>query len=248
MDYLRYWSLNRKPFAGEFFFAGSPQRATLTRLTEFVNGPLDMATMIAADGCGMTSLLRHVQAMQGFDDCAAEVVLTSGTQASRRRVLCDLGKALGCAPATEVSDLVLQSIAASGQQGVHLLWLIDRCGFGAARVAQDLASRYANLSVVLGVAQGRSIRLHRPALRFELAALTLADSRNYLNQAVLHAGGTESLFPEATVERIHAVTGGAIARISVIAESALGLAARYRIDRVTPELIDMLDWQQTDAA
>jgi type II secretory pathway predicted ATPase ExeA len=256
MNYLSYWSLLRKPFVADdhyFFFAGTPQREALARLSEFVSNRMNLAALVAPAGCGMTSLLRHVQGMRGFDDRAAEVILTSGTQHHRGPVCSQLCKALGYPDQSDQAfDQVDQLIAESRQYGIQLLWLIDSCGSCAANVARDLSVRHSNLSVVAGVTAGqnesRAMTEDRIVFRLDLPALTLADTSLFLKQGVRHAGGIRSLFPDQTVRRIHQSTGGVLSDLAVIAESALALAARHQMDHVGPEMVEAIDRQLSRAA
>ena len=83
IDYLKYWSLLRRPFSIEpehIFFAGIPQREAIAGLNDLASNRFDMALLVAPPRCGMTSLLRYVQRMRGFGDCAAEMILTEGNR------------------------------------------------------------------------------------------------------------------------------------------------------------------------
>lgn len=250
MDYLRYWSLHRQPFAADdpdFFFAGHPQRAALAGLNEFVNSSPRAALLSAQAGCGLTRLLRHVHGMNGFNDCAAEVILTLGARSDRRQARSDLSRALGCPQTDQPGDEIDRAIAASAPQGVRIVWLIDRCGSAAARLARELVIRHANLSVVAGVT-GRRIELDRCAMRIELPSLSLAETRRYLDQGMRHAGARRSPFTNQAIERIQQTTGGVLADIVATAESALALAARNQVDQVGVELIDAIDTARSRAA
>ncbi len=256
MDYLSYWSLIKKPFADStdpLFFAGVPQREAIAGLSYFVTRQLNTAFFVAPRRCGMTRLLQHVTRMQGFGDCAAEVVVTDGTHLRCDAIQRELCGALGYPSVVddgaEELDRTLQS---SAQQGVQTVWLIDRCKSTAARLARDLALTHANLSVVIGTTPEETkkhvVQFGRCGMRIDLPPLSLEDTIEYLRFSLEHAGCTRQLFPDSTAVRLHELSGGALAQLSWLAESALALAASHGIDKIGAEIIEAVQERMAWAA
>jgi type II secretory pathway predicted ATPase ExeA len=256
MDYLSYWSLLRKPFKLEgdsSFFAGVPQREAIAGLNYFVNSPMNSAFLVARSGCGMTWLLRHVERMHGFDDCAAEVIRTDGTQLHHQQVRANLCEALGYQThQNDGSSHLHRAIEASAQHGVQTIWLIDRCKAAAADVAHDLVMEQSNLSVVLGTTADelgkRAVEFGRCTMQIDLPALTLEETIEYVRYGLEQAGGTRPLFPDQAAVRLHEFTDGVLADLAVTAESALALAARHGLDQVTPATVEAVGDQLSRAA
>ena len=98
MDYLNYWSLHRRPFVTDdpsYFFAGSPQRRAIARLTQVLAARLDVAILVSPGRCGSTRLLRRISKMRGFGDTATEVVCSEGQIDSRADAFAELAAGLG---------------------------------------------------------------------------------------------------------------------------------------------------------
>ena len=256
MDYLSYWSLLRKPFAlgdGFVFFAGVSQREAIAGLNYFATNQLNSAFLVAPARCGMSQLLRHVKRMRGFGDCAAEVVLTSGRQPGREAVQQELCQALGYQGVVgDCAEQLDRAIEASAQQGLQTIWLIDRCQAPAARVARDLVMAHSSLSVVISTTHEelgkQAVEFGRCAMQIELTPLSLEDTITYVRFCIDHAGGTRQLFPDNAVVRLHELTGGALADLAVVAESALALAASHTVDLVGSAFVEAIDEQIARAA
>jgi hypothetical protein len=256
MDYLSHWSLLRKPFAvtdDQVFFAGAPQREALAGLNYFVSQELPSALMVAADRCGTSSLLRHAMRMRGFDDHAAEMVLTDGIYASYGAAETDLSRALGFAcMQDEASSQIDEALTVARRQGVQTIWMIDRCSVPAARLARDLTRNHPSFSFVIATSPQQSgklaLELGCCGMQIDLAPLSIEDTIEYLQYCVDHAGAKRCLFPDNAAVRLHEITGGAVADLAINAESALALAASHQMAEVTPAVIEAIDEQVRRAA
>jgi hypothetical protein len=256
MDYLGYWSLLRKPFIfGDdvSFFAGVPQREAIAGLNYFLTSSLNSAILVAPARCGMTWMLRRMKQMQGFGDCAAEVIFTDGNQHHRDCVQAELCAALGYHyTAVDSDDQIGRAIEATARQGIETIWLIDRCATAATRVARDLIISHEKFSVVIGATPEdlgkRAIQFGQSVMQVDLTPLSVEDTAEYVRYSLEHAGCTRQLFPDNTAVRLHEMTGGAIAKLSALAESSLALAASHRMDEVTPAVVEAIDQQISRAA
>lgn len=256
MNYLSYWSLLRKPFLTDdeaSFFAGVPQREAIAGLNYFSTSPLNAAFLVAAPRCGMTWLLHRVKQMNGFGDCATDVVVTDGNQRHRDHVRAELSAAFGYHYAgDDTADQIGRAIEANSSQGIETIWLIDGAATSATRIARDLLVSHKHFSVVIGTAPQQVERLATQfggeQLRIELAALSVQDTLHYVKHCLTHSGCNVPIIPDTTAVRLHEVTGGAVANLAHIAESSLALAANHQMAQVTPAVVEAIDQQFARAA
>ncbi len=256
MTYLRYWSLRRKPFLfghGEDFFSGVPQREALAGLSYFVGCEENLAMLVSPNGNGLTWLLDHVKQMRGFGDLATELVITAGDHLDQRQALVDICRAMGFQRIMpDVSEQFDCALATLGQQDVRLVWMLDRCHPDIAKVAQEVASRHENLSVLFGCSQRMAgptvVCLGRCPMQIDLSPLSLEDTCDYVGYCMERAGGNRQLFSDNTTVRLHEVTGGIICNLAIAAESSLALAASHQLDAVTPAIVEAYAERQRRAA
>lgn len=246
MDYLRHWSLRRKPFlfsASDDFFAAAPQREALAGINYLIGSSAQLALLSCQRSNGLTWLLSHAANMRGFGDHAVELVRTECPFADRRRILGCFADRLGF----EVSDdKVEQRISGTiehlGDRGMELIWLLDRCHVEVARLASALCDRHPNLSLVLGIADDQIRRtetaLGRSGIQIELAPLSLDDTFQYAAYCIRRAGGDSAIFSDQALVRLHELSGGVIGVIAPHAELAVALAARQRLDRILPGTVE----------
>lgn len=255
MDYLNYWSLLDKPFTAidSSFFMGVPQREAIAGLNYFITNQLASAVLVGPAGSGLTTLLAHLQAMRGFDDCAAEMVFTEGSHETPESAQLALCRALGYQELDgDLAARIDSAITATAQQGLQTVWLIDRCSVVTARIARDLANQHSNLSIVIGTTSGEFLRqiveFGRCGMRIDLAPLSIDDAIEFVQHGLEHAGGSTELFCDNTVIRLHEMTGGILSELTVLAETSLALAASHSMDRVTPAIVEAVEEQSSWAA
>ncbi len=261
MDYLGYWSLPQKPFAHDAsrrFFSGCPQREFIAGLNYLLIRDQRSAVLVSPAGCGTTSLLRRAARTCGIGDCAVEMLVTRGDQASAQRILADLSAALGLPSLSEnPSDRIRATIAATARQSVRTVWLVDRCQLPAARVACELSASIPRFSVVLAVGLNHADRfttmlarepLATAPMRMELEALSLPDTVDYVRQSLHQAGGSSDCWSDAAIVRLHEIGQGRLAKMSTVAESAMVLAARHQMDAVGPETVEAAEERIAHAA
>lgn len=256
MNYLRYWSLLRKPFLfqqSDDFFTGVPQREALAGLGYFVGCQDNLALLVCPDQNGLTWLLSHAEQMRGFGDQATELISTQGVHRDPQRTKSDLCRAMGFEKVAQDVDLLIdEALKSLHQQDVGLVWLLDRCHPDAALIAQEITSRHENLSVILGCnrqsARQAILRLGRCPMQFELSLLSVDDSCEYVQYCIERAGGDLAAISDNTAVRLHEVTGGVIGQLANAAESALALAASHQMETVTPAVVEAFAERQRRAA
>ena len=251
--YLHHWSLHRSPFLGarDFFFAGQPQRETIAGITYFAASDWKLSFLIAPRRSGVSRLLDHVVSMQGLGSCPVDIILTRVENESPQALLQQLGSLLGHGPqclstqqALSTQQTIDRAIQQSDRQGIRTLWFLDDCPASAIGMAADFAQRHRNFSVVATTEPDQRERLHHNAgmcgMRIELDSLTLDDTAAYLHSALKHAGAGKAIFSETAVTCLHELTSGLIGEISVIAESALSMAACSGHSRITSTIIEIV--------
>ena len=260
MGYLRYWALFNKPFArteGDYFFSAPPQREAIAGLSYFAASGFGTAFLVAPPRCGASWLMRHVGRMHGLGDCATEVVLTTGLHQNCGDVAGSLGQALAIhsnidEPVTlEMVDL---AIRASEADGVHVLWMIDGLHPCTITTARSLLASHGNLSVVLSVTPDEYCRFasllgrEDQTLRLDLDPLCVEETINYLGHALADVGCRRTLFDDGAAVRLHELTGGAIADLSLAAEASLVIGARYGLPMITTPIVEASLESLTQAA
>jgi general secretion pathway protein A len=255
MDYLNYWSLLDKPFLSEVvnFFVGEPQREAIAGLSYFATNRLASAVLVGQAGCGMTTLLAHLESMRGFDDCAAEMIITAGNHGTSMLAELALCQALGYRDLDgDLGWRIDAAISATAEQGLQTIWLIDGCSVKTVQLARSLTRKHSTLSVVIGTTTGQYLRqiveFGRCAMQIDLAPLSIKDLVEYVQFSLEHAGGEAQLFSDNAIVRLHEMSGGVLAELVVLAESSLALAASHRLDQVTPAIIEAVDEQTSCAA
>ncbi|MGB7328312.1 MAG: hypothetical protein WBD31_25775 [Rubripirellula sp.] len=269
MDYLTYWGLTRRPFAQddhEFYFAGGSQREVMAGLGYFVAGTWNSAFLVAPQRSGATWLLRQLKQTCGFGDCAAEVVLTSGANATdctqAAQSLADaMGTALADAPGadnnceTDAIDRISRSVQASSQKGIRTVWLIDDCTAATATLARDLVMADGDLSVVMGTTRQNLRRMTsafgRCCMQIELDALDVAETFRYIAAGLRHADfrsnphasavkPDEPVFTDTAIVRMHEISHGRLAALAAVAEASLQLGAAHQVSVITPGVVETI--------
>lgn len=254
MDYLGYWSFRRRPFtetgAGALFFAGQPQREAIAGLNYLVASDSRVAKLVAAPRCGMTRLMKHVQQMRGLGDHAIEVVYTNNVSRYHGGVEAALCEALGLGrwPGDPIAEIA-QAVQASNAQGISIVWMIDRCDRGTAVRARGLADNQENLALILGITSrpGDPISTTDDSkeLVIHLESLSLADTLDYVREALRHAGSNRDVIADQAAVRLHELTGGKLADLAVMAEASLELAASHQMELVTAAVVEAIMQQQS---
>ncbi|TWU50533.1 hypothetical protein Poly51_38240 [Rubripirellula tenax] len=254
MDYLTYWGLARRPFARDvhpFFFSGNSQREAIAGLGYFVAGSWNSALLVAPPRSGTTFLLEQLTQARGFGDCAAEVVLTSGThcRSDKNRVTRELAKAVG-AEIVDGSDpvhAINRAIDATSRAGIRTVWLVDKCDAATATLARDLVMADGDLSVVMATEPGfvgnLSSAFGRCCMQIEVEPIDVAETFDYIASALEHAGLTAKpsqpgTFTDTSVVRMHEIAEGRMAALAHVAELALQHAAAIRSHRITTGIVE----------
>lgn len=251
MTYLDYWNLDSKPFAHrdpQRFYCGPAQREAIAGLSYLAMHDLPAAVMSSDSGCGTTSLLRQVSATSGFGNRAVELLLTEGDQMSVDGVWVELAAALGLtASSADLEDRICRAIHATARQGVKTIWLVDQCRLPAARVACRLISREPLFAAVL-VAQRLAashlteiisdLQKTPSPMQLDLGPLSLSETSEYVQHSLHLAGGRRDSWLDSAIIRLFEFGQGRLSTMSTAAESAMILAARHRLEMVSPALIE----------
>ena len=247
MNYLNYWSLRHRPFLDcPRFFKGVAQREAMSGLNDAICHGYPIVQLLGRPGCGMTFLLRHARKMRGFDDCAAEVVLTSAG-GSGERTLRSLAASLGLSidDRSSLSKQIGTAIDAARRQQLRIVWLLDDAGRDAEVVSSELSSRYSNLTVIVG-----RRRLHEPStpandpFKIPLAPIDREDTLRFIRHALRLAGSHRNIFHDGAATRIFEISSGAIADVARIAETALAVAATHGATQIDATLVDACQQQR----
>lgn len=247
-----YWSLQKLPFGrpetADEFFAGRPQREALARLDYLITGGRSSGLLIAPAGAGRTTLLNRVAVSAGFGDCAVDMVRTGARNRSRDDLLLQLAMRLGTTrSAHDPHQQVAERMMASARQGVRTVWLIDDATAIAAETAGSLAAESPWVTAVIGCTPHNALEIAAALggcpLRIDVEAFDLSDTAAYVRHAIAAAGGREELFNDAAIVRLHELGEGRVATVARLAELALLTGAGQNAKRVTPELVEAVQYE-----
>jgi hypothetical protein len=257
MHFLQHWSLQRNPFGvvttSDAFFAGLPQREAIARLEYLVRSETRSALMLSERGSGSTTLLKRVSGTSGLGNNAVDAVLTTGGVGSTKAAFARLAVAMAIDPfGDRVVQRISESIAAAGRNQVRTLWLIDRCDAASAEAAAILSTTNRSICTVMcateSAARDLQPSLECCPLRIDLEPLQLDDTIGYVRYAVASAGGSDDVFDDSALIRLHELTEGKIAFIAAIAQLSLMAAATLRANSVSAECVESCQHELVRAA
>ena len=256
MNPLQHWSLSHWPFtaaaAGEYPFAGTPQRQATADLSRWLGGRSQAALLVADSGCGTSTWLRWWSGSSGIDRQAVHAVVSQGPVKSPRSAWSRLAIAWGLDPLADASPPRLDdTVRQVAESGILPLWLVDRADPLTTDLALDLITRNGSLRVVLAVTPASeaetATRLGRPARRFALPPLDLEDTAEFLRQGLATAGGRTDLFEPAAIARLHDQSHGRFDPLVEMAHQALTVAARAGAQSVTVAAVETAADERTRA-
>ena len=228
MDYLRYWSFREPPFApaaARFFFMAAPQRHSLAWIQDHVVSGNQIGLISAPSGCGITTLFKQVAQSNGFNDCATEVVVTSGRHPSVDRVHADLAKSMNLAAKRDALGAVAAAVDILWRRSIRPVWLIDDLGKHSAVAAMQVTQRCRPMTVIASVTP----RLHTAAARSlgkricetELASFSRCETAEFIQHSMQAAGCRKEPFLEEAIHALYQLSHGCIRMLCHIAEKAL---------------------------
>ncbi len=240
MEYLRYWSFREPPFgpaASRFFFLGGPQREGFAWIQEQIRSRSSISLLTANSGCGVTTLFSHLASSSGFDDCAVEVICSSGRQPSIERVQNDLARKMGIIVKRNSLGAISNAVELNQRRAIGFVWMIDGLGKHSADAAFQVSRRCPTISIIGHVTP----RLHKRVARSlgrHIAQTSVKEfpeneTAAFIDHSMQTAGCRKHPFSAEAIREIHRASNGRIKAISRLADQSLALAASDEAKHVT---------------
>lgn len=240
--YEAFYGLKERPFSKtpdpRFLYLSRGHREALSRL-QYAVEERDIVLLTGGIGCGKTTLSRALMDALGQD---YKVILIVNPRLTPLEFLRSLAHRLGISePARFKTDLLEQighTLFACLEQGVYPVVVIDEAQlvphkdtFDEIRLLTNFQLDDRNLlSVVLmGQPELRQRLKHRAyeplrqriGMQYELHALDLDETAEYLDFRLTRAGGQAGIFSAEAVKLVHACSAGIPRRINQAASLAL---------------------------
>ena len=245
-DYLRYWSFREPPFgpaASRFYFLSCPQQSVHSWIQDNVRRGHRLGLITANSGCGMTTVFQQIARSSGFDDCATQVVLTSGRRSSVDRVYSDFASAMGVSAKRDSLSALSHAIDLQQRQSIRTVWLVDSLGKHSADAVVEASRKCRGLTIVASVTP----RLHRvtaPILgkrirEIELPGFDLMDTTRFVDHSMQAAGCRKNPFTPRAIDALYRHTDGNVRRIVQLAHMALLQGASEATESILDRHIQM---------
>ncbi len=255
--YEAYWKLKEKPFkntADPRFLCSFPQHSdALMKLTYTVRENMGAAMLTGVFGCGKTFIARTLISSLSENRYAFAYLNyppVSGVEFLRAVVRTLKYSELPEKKTELLEDALLESLQAllldDSREGKEAVIVIDEAHsieddriFEKIRLLLNFQteSRFLLSLILVGqpelagkVANLRQLE-QRIAVKCHLEALTVEETRDYVNRRLEVAGRKDPLFPDEVLDLIHQATGGIPRRINHICDACLmtGFARKKEI-------------------
>ncbi|TWU26921.1 hypothetical protein Pla52o_07770 [Novipirellula galeiformis] len=254
-DVREYWRLSDLPFSGDpdpWFFAGTPQKSCLAKLTECLATRTRGVLIPSEPQCGTTTLLSHLATNAGVGDLATQFVMTHGTrEATVASIVSQLARGLGIDHESVTGRRKIdcgeieRAMEFDARQQIHTVWLADGLSEAVWKVLKSL-SHCNCFSIVVAAHDVRvtrlSMQVRQPCRTVALDRFTLDDTRDFIAQSIMRVGGRDALFHPRAVEQLHANSAGKVGVLTQFAASSLAIAAREGLEQVTPHAVQLTEF------
>lgn len=262
-SWVTYWGMTQMPFSKEVddaLLVLSPSRKAIVEdILEAIESKSSLV-ITGEPGVGKTCILRAIK--MSLPETGYRLTYCCNATLGRRDFYRHLCQALGLPPASSAAALfyeITNHVQDLEKEKVHPVFLLDE----AHLLHQDTLDHLhillnyhwdsrALLSLILvglpelqdrlGLRRNRSLssRLHH---RFQIAPLTVDDTRAYLEQRLGQAGQTTALFSHEALGRLHQLTSGVLREVDRLATFALRESAKKKRKTVERDIIDRLAQQ-----
>ncbi len=255
--YQAHWGLRESPFRGlpdaRQFYQSPTHEEALARLQFLVHERRRLGLLVGPSGSGK-SMLFEVFAEQ-LRRGGASVAKCSLLGVEPVEMLWQLAVGWGLSPTASQGLASLwrslsDRLAEYRYQQLHAVALLDDADQATAHVLQHVTrlarldvSPELRLTLILagrneGMAKLDSRLLDLAELRIEVETWEQADTQDYLNSRLAHAGRQSSVFTEPAVARLHELAHGVPRRTAQLADLALLAGAGQELQQIDADVID----------
>jgi general secretion pathway protein A len=266
--YLNFYVFNEKPFNltpdPRFIYFSKTHRDSLDTVQQSISRREAIISLSGEVGTGKTTL---IHALLEQLSPSIKVALISHTLLSARGLIKYICQAfsINCKSKNRpVLNATLEAfLTETYRKGEQALLIIDEAQNLKSEVLEQLISfanfRKNNTSLfqILLVGQPELVKkLAHPSnaklanciqTRCQLARLTLAETKEYIEHRILKAGFSPmgSLFPDETIEAIYEFTAGTPRLINILCDNALLMGFVLNSPRITAEIIKKVQFEDT---
>ncbi len=257
--HLGYWRLREEPFSRGLdpraYVPSSTHEEALARLNYIVESQRRLGLLLGSPGSGKSFVL-SVLARQ-LRGAPGQVVRLSLQGLSPQEFLWALAARLGLYPETTSTCFQLwrqlgDRLAENRFQRLPTVFLLDDADLASQQTLEQV-ERLARIeptspnyvAIVVAGQQHQAAHLGRQLLelaelRIDLAAWDLGDTELYVQTSLARAGQNPNypVFRPEALLRLHELSGGAVRRVTLLAELALLAAAGGKLPQVDAHTID----------
>lgn len=249
--WLRYWGLNRDPFADETscFVAMPSHDEAVARLVFAIERGHRLVDLEAGAGMGKTTVVR--QALRATRNPRRRAILIPATTPGLGlfdRIAGAIGGGLERAlDRGNASGPIIRGLRSASIEGTQVVLVLDQWDTDPGpSVVQDLlallGSSDAGGPSPTIIRSGRFLAAadRSRAMSIGLERLTRSEAETYVSARLEGAGCHDRIFTPRAVGRLHSWSEGVPGTIGELASLAMLSAATHRAEVVTPDLIDGL--------
>ncbi len=259
--YKQFFGLNRNPFEispDPSFLVPTPRHnEALANLYYGVRRQKGFVVVTGEVGTGKTLLLKCLLDVLNHDQIAFAYVFNPRLTVGQffQYILGDFGIKLNGNAKSEMllalnsflisryrkaqtTVLVVDEAQHLSRELLEEIRLLTNLETGQQKLLQIILAGQPELEDKLDAADLRQLK-QRVALRCRLEALTLQETRTYINRRLQLAGGSGSaLFSDETVATIHQYSKGIPRLINTLCENALIIAYAHKVKQVSPQFVE----------
>lgn len=185
-------------------------------------------------------MLRYLSTLDGFDEHAVQLIVSSRKNVSEQSLLKCMLKSFHLPSQLDRVDAyesLAMKIASNDQSGIRTIWVLDRPLATAARNATVLSSRFDSLRLVpVNATSGtlnHQVDQNGSASELSLGCLDPSETAQYVRTCLRDVGGPDDLFSPSAIVALHKYSGGKLGKVSQLACASMQRAFDLKCRQVT---------------
>jgi len=255
--YQSHWGLRKSPFQGDSapqFLHNSPtHEEALARLQFLVENHRRLGLLLGASGSGKTLVFEAFAEQLRRRGLPVVNINLLGLEPAEMLLLLAVGLKLNPEPSTTSAALwraISDRLTEFYYQKLQTIVLLDdadcaddRMLAQVTRLARHGPSNESRLTMILA---GRPEKIGRlgdqllelAELRIDLEPWNQADTANFLNTSLTHAGSKSQVFSESAIDRLHDLTHGVPRRAAQLADLSLLAGAGANLPQIDAAVVE----------
>jgi len=255
--YQSHWGLRESPFQGDsavqFLHHSPTHEEALARLQFLVENHRRLGLLMGASGSGKTVVLEAFCEQLRRRGRPVVKINLLGVEPAEMLLLLAAGLKLNPEPSASPVALwraITDRLAEFYYQKSQTVILLDDADCAddwvlaqVARLARHESSSESRLTLILAGRREKMGRLgdrllELAELRIDLEPWNQADTANYLNTSLAHAGSKSPVFSESAIDRLHDLTHGIPRRAAQLADLSLLAGAGANLPQIDADVVE----------